>query len=58
VTADAIATGHVFAADLCFLIAVILFALAAVTSYKPVWPFAALLAYAGLAAAALGWLLL
>lgn len=53
-----IATGNTAAADVCFLVALILFAIALGTSYKPVWPFAPLVSYAGLAAVALGLLLL
>jgi small-conductance mechanosensitive channel len=56
-----IASGHIDGADVCFLIAVILFALATILAYRPVPerpPFAAILAYAGATALALGFLLL
>ena len=55
--ADGIASGHVTAADVCFLIALIVFVLAAVISIRVKMVYIDLVA-TGLAAVALGWLLL
>ena len=55
--ADDIAHGHIFGADLCFLIAVILFVVAAVYTVKEKAYVMALVS-AGLAFVALAWLIL
>jgi len=63
IAATSIASGHLFGADLCFLIALILAALAAVLAVVPrrapdSYVYAPILGWVAVALLALGWLLL